>query len=600
MSIHAYKAIQAMRESDYITAIKHFERLGKHVRSDAQLAKAAGFAYLQTGNDERAVFFLDASLNKHAAQPEVHAVLGDIYLRLLQSDKALGHLRKAVTLAPNEPELRYKLGLALLGFQLTDDAAQEMRAALAINPRFMKGRLGLARALTKQGKFNDAESELKQADSLAPKNYAVAFRLGKLREKQGRWEEAIAHYKDAEALSGCGAPTCEALALLELASGDTDAALATLRRGLNKSPLNRDLLKHATELRYEMADPDPFSFYSNALATQPVPIVHGDYIARLLAAEHHQEANRELERYAANFGRGPDWMLLAAEYLYSQGAHQEILTILDRAPADHSELATWKAKALLGCGESRVAQKLLSKLVKSAPRDQYLLALLSTCYRITDKDAYDELVDYDKLLIRAELEVPDGFSSLATFNEALREILEELHVTRGNPLSQSVKGGTQTPGNLLQQPHPVILALNRAFHATLSRELGPAFFDRLSQDHPVSVGRDLPVTLPAAWSIWVTEGGYHRSHVHTRGWYSSAYYVSLPSELRDAAENIHQGSLAFGRPELKIPGKLESERKIAPAEGMLALFPSYFWHETLPFKSSEARVVVAFDALPSF
>jgi len=139
----------------------------------------------------------------------------------------------------------------------------------------------------------------------------------------------------------------------------------------------------------------------------------------------------------------------------------------------------------------------------------------------------------------------------------------------------------------------------QAFHATLSRELGSAFFDRLNQNHPVSVGRGRPITLPAAWSIWVTEGGFHRTHVHTRGWYSSAYYVILPSELQGTGEKGNQGALAFGRPELEVPGKLGSDKIIAPAEGMLALFPSYFWHETLPYKSSEARVVVAFDALPA-
>ncbi len=588
-----------MRERDYATAIKHFEKLGKHLRSDARLAKAAGFAHLQTGNNERAVFFLNASLSNHSSQPDVHAALGDIYQRLSNKEKALSHLKKALALAPGEPELHYKLGLALLGFDEPGEAAAQMRGALAINPGFTKAQLGLGRALTELGQFEEAEAALVEADKLAPKNYAVAFRLGKLRDKQGQREQAIAHYREAEILSDHSAPTCEALALLELANGDTDSALATLRRGLNKSPLDRELLKHAAELRYEMAEPDAFSFYSRALEIQPLATVHADYIARLVAAEHQQDATRELERYAANFGRGPDWMSLAASHQYSLGAYRDMLSALARAPSDNGELTTWKARALLGCGEVKAAQKLLRKLVNSAPRDQYLLALLSTCYRLNDTAAYEELVDYDKLLIQAELEVPGGYSSLENFNDVLRETLEELHVTRGNPLSQSVKGGTQTPGNLFHQPHPVIGALEQAFHATLTRELGPAFFDRLGDAHPVSVGRGHPITLPTAWSIWVTEGGYHVPHVHSRGWYSSAYYVSLPGEMMSPSGSGHQGALAFGKPELDTPEKLEADKIITPVEGVLALFPSFFWHGTLPFKSPQPRVVVAFDALPS-
>jgi hypothetical protein len=31
---------------------------------------------------------------------------------------------------------------------------------------------------------------------------------------------------------------------------------------------------------------------------------------------------------------------------------------------------------------------------------------------------------------------------------------------------------------------------------------------------------------------------------------------------------------------------------------MLVLFPSYLWHGTVPFSSNQARLTVAFDAVP--
>ncbi len=31
---------------------------------------------------------------------------------------------------------------------------------------------------------------------------------------------------------------------------------------------------------------------------------------------------------------------------------------------------------------------------------------------------------------------------------------------------------------------------------------------------------------------------------------------------------------------------------------MLVLFPSYFWHGTVPFSSTQTRLTVAFDAVP--
>jgi hypothetical protein len=40
-------------------------------------------------------------------------------------------------------------------------------------------------------------------------------------------------------------------------------------------------------------------------------------------------------------------------------------------------------------------------------------------------------------------------------------------------------------------------------------------------------------------------------------------------------------------------------RRIAtPHAGMLALFPSYLWHGTIPFQDEAPRMTIAFDMLP--
>lgn len=595
----AISAMQAMQQGNFAAAITFFDKLGTFAHSDENLAKAAGFAHLHLGDDNHALQYMAASLKGREAQADVHAALGDIFVRRSDQDNSLKHLRRAIALAPQAPELRFKLGLALIGFERFDEAVAEMQAALAMNPEYLQARLGLARALINLDKLDEAEAELQRARTLAPQNYAVAFRTGKLREKQQRFDEAIALYKDVEVSSNHAAPVCEALALAELSYGRTETALATFQRGLHANPLGRNLLRHTAELRYEMGDPDALSYYDKALKTRYLPVLHGDYIAYLIIADRIEDARLQLQRYEAVTGRDPSWFALTAQLLFELGDFEEVLKTLALAPANDPELMTWKAKSLLCTGETLFAQNLLLELLTKTPYDQYLLALLSTCYRLSDNPAYHELVNYDNLLIRSELDVPPGFGNLASFNGALRETLEELHVMRSHPLSQSVIGGTQTPGNLLNQNHPVIRALKHAFHTTLSRELGPAFYKSISDSHPVSRGRGHAIDLSTAWSIWVTEGGYHRPHVHSKGWYSSAYYVSLPATLKATEGTGDEGKLAFGRPELTLQLKLGVERMITPAEGILALFPSYFWHETLAFKSLEARVVVAFDAVPS-
>jgi ectoine hydroxylase-related dioxygenase (phytanoyl-CoA dioxygenase family) len=79
------------------------------------------------------------------------------------------------------------------------------------------------------------------------------------------------------------------------------------------------------------------------------------------------------------------------------------------------------------------------------------------------------------------------------------------------------------------------------------------------------------------------------------GWISSCYYVGLPAVVAD--ENAQQGWIKFGEPNFK--SGLAIRRAIQPQAGRLVLFPSYMWHGTIPFRSSEKRTTIAFDVVPT-
>jgi hypothetical protein len=59
-----------------------------------------------------------------------------------------------------------------------------------------------------------------------------------------------------------------------------------------------------------------------------------------------------------------------------------------------------------------------------------------------------------------------------------------------------------------------------------------------------------------------------------------------------------QGVLTFGEPGIATAPRLGAEYSVRPQVGMLVLFPAYFWHGTVPFRSNQARLTVAFDAVP--
>jgi hypothetical protein len=76
---------------------------------------------------------------------------------------------------------------------------------------------------------------------------------------------------------------------------------------------------------------------------------------------------------------------------------------------------------------------------------------------------------------------------------------------------------------------------------------------------------------------------------------SGVYYLSLPPEV-GRGEADQSGWIEFGRPPYYYAFDDGHElRCIQPREGMLVLFPSYFYHRTVPFHSDQERVTIAFD-----
>jgi hypothetical protein len=68
--------------------------------------------------------------------------------------------------------------------------------------------------------------------------------------------------------------------------------------------------------------------------------------------------------------------------------------------------------------------------------------------------------------------------------------------------------------------------------------------------------------------------------------------VSQPSQGR-------AGWIEFGQPPEHFHCSHEPEVKMfQPEQGLMLLFPSYFYHRTLPFESEDTRISVSFDVLP--
>jgi tetratricopeptide (TPR) repeat protein len=242
--------------------------------------------------------------------------------------------------------------------------------------------------------------------------------------------------------------------------------------------------------------------------------------------------------------------------------------------------------AYLGVGEGAEALTESVGLLQESPDDQYLIAMQTTALRLLNDPRYELLCDYREMVVPMFLEAPPGWPDLNSFLVELTASLNALHSPHGHrPLYQSLRTGTETTQDLSRSQDPVIQALFQAFAAPIAR-----YREIMGQgEDPLRRRNRGASRFNGSWSVRLRSGGYHTTHVHPRGWISSACYIQLPAD---------EGILSFGRPGMLTTPALDSEYSVRPEVGLLVLFPSYFWHGTLPFQSKEPRLTVAFDAVP--
>lgn len=108
---------------------------------------------------------------------------------------------------------------------------------------------------------------------------------------------------------------------------------------------------------------------------------------------------------------------------------------------------------------------------------------------------------------------------------------------------------------------------------------------------------------PANWKydVWATilgTQGHQSPHIHRSDWLSGCYYDKIPKVMESRASG-EDGWIEFGRPQDYPHRKADPiVRTYKPYEGMVVLFPSYFYHCTIPFSAEEERISIAFDIVP--
>jgi tetratricopeptide (TPR) repeat protein len=588
----AGRAIDAWQRGDLKQAAKLFDQCHKKL-SQPNHMHACAETYFKVGRYSDAQVILKKLLKQVNITPQIMSLSGDINKATGKLDAAVKDYRQAVTMAPKTPELHYNLALALFANSNIVEARVALERALKTRPDYVKALVLLGRCLAATEQFDDAQQAFTKAIKIEPNNYLPHYRLGRLHVYKGNSAKATESLDASLAINQQLMPAQEALVLNSIYSGGHQTTADLIEASLRIAPNNESIIAIATDWAIENKQDNPYHYYDKAWQNRPTANLFKDFINSLILSSDSSRAEILMADYEASIGKDLAWESAKLKILETQGHYEEMISLIKSSPR-RSKHQMYNCLAHFALGHYGTSYDCAQKLHHSQPSNQYYLALLTTALRCLGDKRYDQLADYNKLILQANLDTQfENSPRFRDFKTDLIAHLNQLHVTRRAPLQQSVRGGTQTPGNLFaQSKSPLIHSLKHSI-----ADVSQPFFSRLksaglNESHPIITAFPDTPYFHASWSIRTAEGGFHKSHIHSKGWYSSACYIDVPEVINDESD---AGYLVLGKPPFKTKDELEPDYSIKPKAGSLILFPSYVWHATQSYQGKGNRLVVAFD-----
>ena len=585
---------------------------------------------LQAGDPDGADRALAPLLARSPAHPRALHVAGLVRMHQQRFEEAAQFFAQAREADPREAILAFSHGTALRWLEKQREAAAAFKDAAALKPDYAEAYFEAASALQQLGEMEEAESLLRQwltvlpdharglmaltdfllaakrpaeaepllrraLKQILPQQMRGAFlqSLGLALYRQNRELEALEQYEEASKISSDpAADVIRAEILQRLKRYDEAAALSASL--VAREPANAHWHQFHNGLMYRLESDDYLKSFDRAPKTVELLLTKAYFLSSQKRAE---ETHRT---YSEALALDPDNKLAAlglGSSLSMLGRHGEALAALERLLAHHQDdcnILTCAAETALTSGDPEKALAYCQKSLSLQPHDQVALAVLGTTWRMMGDERDEELNGYDTLIKIYDLEPPEGFSSMDSFNAELNAWLDRAHPATREYLDQSLRNGSQTPDKLFGQGHDLVERLQRRLRQAIARYIGDMKEDN---SHPLLSRRTRDFGYTGSWSSRLKDCGYHTNHIHPEGWISSCYYVALPRAVED--RHGRQGWIKFGEPALDIALKDPIRRAIQPKPGRLVLFPSYMWHGTIPFHDSTPRTTIAFDVVPA-
>ncbi|CAN5209037.1 putative 2OG-Fe(II) oxygenase [soil metagenome] len=430
----------------------------------------------------------------------------------------------------------------------------------------------------------EALRSLRKAAELAPSSGRIAHALAQTLYEAGL--PSLQEFGRALQLAPTDTEVLGGMTSAFVAQGEPDSAIAGLERILLRSPQWVQGHVLLAKLRWAQGEREQFARSFEA-ATESLPEMIDlwrEWIIALMHAEQWDETLRVIAKGRAAIGDQPVFALNEAVVHTESGASfdQAEPLLAPFAEVEDGPVQVRRVRHYLRWGRPGEADEIISEWI-GRPEAFMFWPYASVAWRMMSDPRWEWLEGDDRFV--GIYDIADRIPPL----DMLADTLRRLHTLSGQPLEQSLRGGTQTDGDIFTHIDPVLVQLREAIRETVAEHVSN--FPPHVEGHPLLGPPRQPIGFSGGWSVRLQSRGYHANHVHPAGWISSALYIALPPDLGQE----EAGYLALGDPSAPtFQVDLPPFRTIEPKPGRLALFPSYMWHGTRPFGEGE-RLTVAFD-----
>jgi uncharacterized protein (TIGR02466 family) len=593
------QAVAAHQDGDLDSAAPLYRRFLAANPAHPTALQLLGLLHSQRGEYADAIGYMQESLRQFPQQAEVANNLGNALTRSGRLEEAMEYYTSAVELSPGYADAWKNLGLCHLQQDQLVDAGASLRHCLEIQPGDAAAWLGLGNVYRRRNDVDSAIKCLEQALALKPDYAEAHHNLGVCLRLKQRPADAIEHYRTAHSLGLDRAELHHNLGSALVDTGNINAAIAAYREAVQRDP--EDIVSHRnlnTLLWEQELLEEHLRSYRVALDRRPASEqLARSYGIALNQREAYVEAEQVLRQGLRHTPESSELKTILAYTLECRQRWEEALQMHADALASPDSIPEHRvsyARALLACRRPEQALQQVREAAAAMPFNQRALAYLGLCWRLMG-DARDAILnDYESFIRVYDVPVPAGFVDANEFNTRLSAVLDTLHTGKRHPPEQTLRGGTQTHGDLLRRCEPEI--------ETLVAGLTQCIQDYIGQlphhpEHPLLMRRSAYFDYAASWSVRLRRSGYHTMHVHPLGWISAVYYVKVPPEV--SSTDTYGGGIKFGEPDIDLGTHGRARRLIQPVPGQLVLFPSYMWHGTVPCESDAPRMTVSFDIVPA-